>query len=125
MPTILCGYHTAVYVVAAKGVHGDDARKDLDQHIRNFRRVILVDGRCEDPGNSQVGMLLNELHGRNLGPKFGVAFSKRRGGLDADPSCPATPIRELEQANKVVEPACDLIQSNAFQMTVCIRGNEA
>jgi hypothetical protein len=105
-----------VHFVAAKGVHGDDTGQDLNQHIRNFRGIIFVEGVCEDFGDSQVGTVLDELHRCNLSPKLGVAclFPETRCTLNLDPSCPATPVGELKQADNVVEPACDLIQSNTF-----------
>ncbi|KAH6628523.1 cyclin-domain-containing protein [Chaetomium tenue] len=88
----------------------------LEQHWELLRRGPECWSVLEE--DNQMGMLLDILHCRNLGLKFGVAFLEGHSGLDADPSCPATPVGELEQANKVVEPACDLIHSNAFQMTV-------
>ena len=63
-------------------------------------------------------MLLDVLHGCDLGLGLGVAF-------DGDSGCPATPVGELKQANNVVGPVCDLAQSDTLQMAVGIRRNEA
>jgi len=109
MSTVLRGYHATVHLVAAEGVHGDDTGEDLNQHVRNCRWIILVEGVCKDSRDSQVGMLLDVLHCYNLGLELGVACLERRCGLDLDPGCPATPVGELKQANNVIEPACNLI----------------
>ena len=103
-----------VDVVTTKGIHSNYTGEDLNQHVRNFRRVVLVHCVRKYSRNNQVGTLLDELHCCNLGLKLGVACLGRRGRLDLDPGCPATLVRELKQANKVVEPACNLVESNTF-----------
>lgn len=72
--------------------------EDLNGHVRRARWVLLVEGVCKDPGDSQTGMFLDVLHGCGLGFELGVAF-------DGDSGCPTTPVGELKQANNVVCPA--------------------
>jgi hypothetical protein len=60
--TVLHGYHATVHLVVAEGVYGGNAGEDLDQHIYNRRRIILVKGVYKDSRDSQIGMLLDELY---------------------------------------------------------------
>jgi hypothetical protein len=119
---VLHGYHAPMHLVATQGVHCSDPGEDLDQHVRNGRWVILVEGICKDSRDSQVGMLPDKLHRCHLGLELGVNMLV---GLDADPGGPATAVRELQEADNVVEPAGDLIQRHTVQMLVCVRGDGA
>jgi len=83
---------------------GMPGRTSINMYLCNRRRIVLVEGVCEDSGDSQVGMILDEVHRCDLGLELlGVAWRRCGGLLDLDPGRPATPVGELKQANDVVE----------------------
>ena len=111
------GYLAPMHLMATKGVHGDNARKELDEHVRGPYHVVLVGSGsvCIDLRDSQVGILLDELHRRDFGVEVRGSGVEDTWCPDVDPSCPATAIIKVENAHNVVTPRGNIIQGCAVE----------